>query len=82
VTASGLAALAFEDDRIGNNGIYIQNVNRDCSLGQKLASSSCEENYETFKWGLYPSLIGDGVLVFAGDSGLRRQQGKRSAGHP
>jgi hypothetical protein len=35
VTASGLAALAFEDDRIGNNGIYIQNVNRDCSLGQK-----------------------------------------------
>jgi hypothetical protein len=35
VTASGLAALAFEDDRIGNNGIYIQNVNRDCSLGLK-----------------------------------------------
>jgi hypothetical protein len=35
VTSSGLAALAFEDDRIGNNGIYIQNVNRDCSLGQK-----------------------------------------------
>ena len=35
VRASGLAALAFEDDRIGNNGIYIQNVNRDCSLGQK-----------------------------------------------
>jgi hypothetical protein len=35
VTASGLSALAFEDDRIGNNGIYIQNVNRDCSLGQK-----------------------------------------------
>jgi hypothetical protein len=35
VTASGLAALAFEDDRIGSNGIYIQNVNRDCSLGQK-----------------------------------------------
>ena len=28
-----LAALAFEDDRIGNNAIYIQNVNRDCSLG-------------------------------------------------
>ena len=35
VTATGLAAIAFEDDRIGNNGIYIQNVNRDCSLGQK-----------------------------------------------
>jgi len=35
VTGSRLAALAFEDDRIGNNGIYIQNVNRDCSLGQK-----------------------------------------------
>jgi hypothetical protein len=35
VLPSGLAALAFEDDRIGNNGIYIQNVNRDCSLGQK-----------------------------------------------
>jgi hypothetical protein len=35
VVSSGLAALAFEDDRIGNNGIYIQNVNRDCSLGQK-----------------------------------------------
>ncbi|MGA8152929.1 MAG: hypothetical protein WB952_18405 [Terriglobales bacterium] len=28
-----LAVVAFEDDRIGNNGIYIQNVNRDCSLG-------------------------------------------------
>ena len=35
VTATGLATIAFEDDRIGNNGIYIQNVNRDCSLGQK-----------------------------------------------
>jgi len=35
VTLSGLSALAFEDDRIGNNGIYIQNVNRDCSLGPK-----------------------------------------------
>jgi hypothetical protein len=34
VTASGLAAIAFEDDRVGNNGIFIQNVNRDCSLGQ------------------------------------------------
>jgi hypothetical protein len=35
VTSSGLSVLAFEDDRIGNNGIYIQNVNHDCSLGQK-----------------------------------------------
>jgi len=35
VTATGLAAIAFEDDRIGNNGIYIQNVNRDCALGQE-----------------------------------------------
>jgi hypothetical protein len=30
----GITALAFEDDRIGNNGIYIQNVNPDCSLGK------------------------------------------------
>jgi hypothetical protein len=35
MTATGLAAIAFEDDRIGNNGIYIQNVNRNCSLGQE-----------------------------------------------
>jgi hypothetical protein len=34
--SSGMAAVAWEDDRIGNNAIYIQNVNRDCSLGQKL----------------------------------------------
>lgn len=33
VTATGLSAIAFEDNRIGNNGIYIQNVNRNCSLG-------------------------------------------------
>jgi hypothetical protein len=26
-------ALAWTDDRIGNNGIYIQNVNANCSLG-------------------------------------------------
>jgi hypothetical protein len=26
--------VAWEDDRIGNNGIYIQNVNPNCSLGQ------------------------------------------------
>ena len=32
---SGLAAVAWADDRIGNNAIYIQNVNPDCSLGQK-----------------------------------------------
>ena len=35
ITRSGVAAVAFEDDRIGNNGIYIQNVNPDCSLGQR-----------------------------------------------
>jgi hypothetical protein len=34
-TSAGLAAVAFEDDRTGNNGIYIQNVNPDCSLGQR-----------------------------------------------
>jgi len=33
INAFNIAALAFEDDRIGNNSIYIQNVNRDCSLG-------------------------------------------------
>ena len=30
---SGLAALAWEDDRNGENDIYIQNVNPDCTLG-------------------------------------------------
>jgi hypothetical protein len=35
VRATGLSAIAFEDDRLGSNGIYIQNVNSDCSLGQK-----------------------------------------------
>src|SRR5579863_7278488 len=35
VTATDLSAIAFEDNRLGSNGIYIQNVNRDCSLGQK-----------------------------------------------
>ena len=35
VRATGLSAIAFEDDRLGSNGIYIQNVNGDCSLGQK-----------------------------------------------
>jgi hypothetical protein len=34
LVSSGLAAVAWEDDRSGNNGIYIQNVNRNCSLGQ------------------------------------------------
>jgi hypothetical protein len=32
--ASGLTALAWTDDRIGNNGIYVQNINADCSLGK------------------------------------------------
>ncbi len=35
VPATSLSALAFEDDRLGSNGIYIQNVNNDCSLGEK-----------------------------------------------
>jgi hypothetical protein len=29
----GATALVWTDDRIGNNGIYVQNVNPDCSLG-------------------------------------------------
>jgi len=32
-SSNGMAALAFEDDRVGNNSIYIQNVNQNCSLG-------------------------------------------------
>lgn len=35
VSETAVAAVAFEDDRVGNNGIYIQNVNPDCSLGPK-----------------------------------------------
>ena len=34
-TRSGLTAVAWADDRIGNNSIYIQNVNPNCSLGMK-----------------------------------------------
>lgn len=34
ISKAGLAAVTFEDDRLGNNGIYIQNVNPDCSLGR------------------------------------------------
>jgi hypothetical protein len=30
IAPSGVAALAWADSRIGNNGIYIQNVNRNC----------------------------------------------------
>ena len=33
IASSGITAVAFEDDHIGNNGIYIQNVNRNCTLG-------------------------------------------------
>jgi hypothetical protein len=33
INPAGIATIAFEDDRIGNNGIYIQNVNPNCSLG-------------------------------------------------
>ena len=32
---SGLTGIAWTDDRIGNNAIYIQNVNPNCSLGPK-----------------------------------------------
>ena len=35
VTSAKLAAVAWTDDRIGNNAIYIQDVRPDCSLGQK-----------------------------------------------
>lgn len=35
ISPAGITALAFEDDRIGNNGIYIQNVNPNCTLGQR-----------------------------------------------
>ena len=34
IAPSGVAALTWSDSRIGNNAIYIQNVNRDCTLGQ------------------------------------------------
>jgi hypothetical protein len=30
---AGMAAVAWADNRIGNNSIYIQNVNSDCTLG-------------------------------------------------
>ena len=33
IASSGLAAVAWEDDRNGENDIYIQNVNPDCTLG-------------------------------------------------
>ena len=33
IARSGLAAVAWADDRIGNNSIYIQNVNPNCTLG-------------------------------------------------
>jgi len=33
VAPNQLAALAWADSRTGNNAIYVQNVNRDCSLG-------------------------------------------------
>jgi hypothetical protein len=29
----GFSALAWQDDRVGNNSIYIQNVNPNCTLG-------------------------------------------------
>jgi hypothetical protein len=33
IASSGLAAFAWEDQRNGENDIYIQNVNADCTLG-------------------------------------------------
>jgi len=33
IASSGLAAVAWEDDRNGENDIFIQNVNSDCTLG-------------------------------------------------
>ncbi len=33
IASSGLSALTWEDDRNGENDIYIQNVNADCTLG-------------------------------------------------
>ena len=32
---TGATALVWEDDRVGNDGIYIQNVNQNCSLGMQ-----------------------------------------------
>jgi hypothetical protein len=34
INDANIAALTWADSRIGNNGIYIQNVNPDCTLGQ------------------------------------------------
>jgi len=33
ISKNGVSALVWSDSRTGNNGIYIQNVNSDCSLG-------------------------------------------------
>jgi hypothetical protein len=33
ISNSGLSAIVWEDDRSGNNNIFAQNVNNDCSLG-------------------------------------------------
>jgi hypothetical protein len=33
IAPSNLSVLAWADSRIGNNAIYVQNVNRDCTLG-------------------------------------------------
>lgn len=40
ITSVGIAALAFQDYRHGNSDIYIQNVNPDCSLGQRSTVAS------------------------------------------
>ena len=33
IASSGLSALTWADSRIGNNSIYAQNVNKNCTLG-------------------------------------------------
>jgi hypothetical protein len=33
IGSSGLSAIVWQDDRTGDNNIYLQNVNNDCSLG-------------------------------------------------
>jgi hypothetical protein len=38
--ANGNTAIAFQDSRSGSNGIYIQNVNPDCTLGNEDRLSS------------------------------------------
>lgn len=34
IAPSGLTTVAWADNRIGNNAVYIQDVKKDCTLGQ------------------------------------------------